>query len=392
MRDRLLDILRGLTMIHIVCVIHVLWYFGLAREPIYSFLLFEMPAIFFIAGASQLIKGKSNNNKDNNSNNNKDNNSNDNGNNDNDINNNNNHNNNSHINYSQSFNNLLQETISFAINRARRILLPYWRFLIVLYLVLAIVTVLPIDIMSIDITTLTWQEIVKTILTGGCTNIPYYGYTWFISCYFIITISLPLQRRLINITGNTLYIIINTLAVFILSFVELPIGNIEIHNLPVYNTFFLMGYFYYRRLSLRQIIIATMIGITATAVLVSTNNFFSMQEHKFPADYVFLIWGTTAICIFSMLITLLRPYLTQGIRHIIYTISKPWNVYGYEIYLYQCIYFIIVTVIVLPHIEYVESTESLFMAFILLFLSTFLCAIVVPLWITMWKTLCKTRS
>ena len=151
MRDRQLDILRGFTMIHIVCVIHVLWFFGLAREPLFSFLLFEMPAIFFIAGASQRIKNNGNN-KDN---------------------------------YYHSGNNnsgIWSDLLSLGLNRIRRILFPYWRFLIVLYIFLAIVTFLPIDVMSIDITALTWQEIIKTIMTGGCTHIPYYGYTWFIYC------------------------------------------------------------------------------------------------------------------------------------------------------------------------------------------------------------------
>ena len=92
-------------MIHIVCVIHVLWYFGLAREPLFSFLLFEMPAIFFIAGASQRIKNNGNN-KDN---------------------------------YYHSGNNnsgLWSDLLSLGLNRIRRILFPYWRFLIVLYLIL----------------------------------------------------------------------------------------------------------------------------------------------------------------------------------------------------------------------------------------------------------------
>ena len=100
MRDRQLDILRGFTMIHIVCVIHVLWYFGLAREPLFSFLLFEMPAIFFIAGASQKIKNNGNN-KDN---------------------------------YYHSGNNnsgIWSDLLSLGLNRIRRILFPYWRFCII---------------------------------------------------------------------------------------------------------------------------------------------------------------------------------------------------------------------------------------------------------------------
>ena len=40
-------------MIHIVCVIHVIYWIKIFDEPWRSLLLLEMPAIFFIAGASQ---------------------------------------------------------------------------------------------------------------------------------------------------------------------------------------------------------------------------------------------------------------------------------------------------------------------------------------------------
>ena len=52
-RDTQLDNYRALTMIYIVCFIHITYWFDGFGEPYRSYMLFEMPLIFFIAGAAQ---------------------------------------------------------------------------------------------------------------------------------------------------------------------------------------------------------------------------------------------------------------------------------------------------------------------------------------------------
>ena len=47
-----MDLYRALTLIYIVCVIHVVYWLPFDFEPYKGFLLWEMPTIFFIAGAS----------------------------------------------------------------------------------------------------------------------------------------------------------------------------------------------------------------------------------------------------------------------------------------------------------------------------------------------------
>ena len=56
-RDTTLDACRGLAMMYIVCVIHVAYWLYPVAEPLKSVLLFEMPAMFFIAGAAQSLRG-----------------------------------------------------------------------------------------------------------------------------------------------------------------------------------------------------------------------------------------------------------------------------------------------------------------------------------------------
>ena len=51
-RDANLDKYRAIVMAYIVCIIHLIYWAGFCSEPDRSFLLFEMPVIFFISGAS----------------------------------------------------------------------------------------------------------------------------------------------------------------------------------------------------------------------------------------------------------------------------------------------------------------------------------------------------
>lgn len=59
-RDIQLDLYRGLSMIYVVCFIHVIYWLKFGVEPLNSLVLFEMPIIFFISGSSQSLTKKSN--------------------------------------------------------------------------------------------------------------------------------------------------------------------------------------------------------------------------------------------------------------------------------------------------------------------------------------------
>lgn len=54
-RDLQLDGYRGIVMIYIVCVIHVVNWLDYNIEPYNSFMLFEMPIIFLYLGLRLLL-------------------------------------------------------------------------------------------------------------------------------------------------------------------------------------------------------------------------------------------------------------------------------------------------------------------------------------------------
>lgn len=279
-RDTTLDAYRALAMLHIVCVIHIFYLLGLGHETARSVLLFEMPAIFFIAGASQSL---SRNDKG------------------------------------------LRETV---VNRAWRVLAPFYVSLAVIYAWMALMTVFSehTEKFNADITQLTLRDVLKTLATGGCPHIPFYGYTWFISCYFIISCSLPLQKKIIKKIPIWAYLALMVAVVATLTPLHFP-GEIEIKNLPVYNFFFIAGYAYYRRYSLKALVAVCVVTVAFTVYGFAQGFMMPMQDHKFPADIFFLIFGTAWLTVLALVLRKVRLSYPR--------ILKIWNVRGYNIYLYQ---------------------------------------------------------
>lgn len=282
-RDIQLDCYRSLTMMYIVCVIHTSFWFCLDFHFDKSLLLIEMPVIFFIAGASQSLKRECS----------------------------------------------LKETV---INRSKRVLLPYYIFLCLLIVWFYACTLLNVSFEGekIDITQLTLTDIIKLLATGGCEKIPYFGHTWFISCYMIVSCSLPLQRAIMKRMPETLYA-----AVCLLLFIACCLLNIHlpeniVENVLCYNFFYISGYVFYKQLKKKQIILAALLPIIISTYLFANGRMFI----KFPPDVFFLFYNIGAICILGIIFSHVKiPYNI---------IIKLWNVRGYNIYLYQSISLFIV--------------------------------------------------
>lgn len=313
-RDTQLDTYRALSMMYIVCVIHYIYWFGIGSEPLRSALLFEMPAIFFIAGASQSLKknGKGN-----------------------------------------SFGKML-------IGRAKRILIPYYIYLPILYIWLAAMTfIMPENGCSTaDIRSITTADIIKTVLTGGSNNIPYYGYTWFISCYLIISLSLPIQKRILSVISAHTYMVLASATVLAFSFIKFPVAENEIKNIPLYNFFYIAGYLYYRNYSVKALYTVTAIASLICIICFYDGTMIPMQDHKFPADFYFLIFGTACIGILSICLRKISlPYTP---------IMDIWNVRGYTIYLYQNISLYTAMAIAWPILQNIGNQTIKSAAFIII--------------------------
>lgn len=281
-RDTQLDALRALAMMHIVCVIHVFYWYGIGCELLRSALLFEMPCIFAIAGAAQSFKRGN-----------------------------------------------VPPLLGFAIGKAKRVLLPFCVFLPLLYLWLAVMTfaVPPTAENHIDIRQLGAIDVARTIVTCGCAKIPNYGYTWFISCYLIVLCSFPVQARLLRRVPGWAYLAANAAVVAALTPVHFPYLENEVKNLPVYNFFFIAGYLYYRDAKRGALLAVSAVAVALTVWWFACGEAMPMQLHKFPADIYFLVFGTAWVSVFALAFSRVKlPYPP---------LLQVWNERGYNIYLYQ---------------------------------------------------------
>lgn len=288
-RDLLLDVGRSLIMIYIVCCIHVVYWLFPLSEPWQSLLLFEMPVIFLISGASQSLAR-------------------------------------------------CKGLWAMIINRMKRVILPLYVFLAVMAVFYAMVQPFCPAVTE----RLTVHDILKILATGGCDKIPYYGYTWFISTYLVVTCLLPIERKLSRWIPLSWQLTVNVLLFAAIQLLPLPM---EIDGMVCYNIFFLLGYLYYRKLRVRTILLAASLPTLLTAYGFLSGAVIPMQDHKFPADLWFLCFGFTAICWWSILYTFLEKH--EGAVNYLGSIQliQLWNTRGYTIYIYQTISAFIVSMV-----------------------------------------------
>lgn len=315
-RDTRLDTYRALIMIYIVCVIHTTYLFGVGTEPVLSAILFEMPVIFFIAGASQSVTDKQRS---------------------------------------------IKETI---INRSKRILLPLYIFLFFAFTIAIFLTVTGTKIppYTIDVRQFTTAGIAKVLLTGGCDIFPFYGYTWFISVYFIISCSLPIQQKLLHRIPATIYLAVMAAIVFVISPLHF-IGEMELKHIPLYNFFYITGYIYYKQCPRRLFTATAIIATTVTVICFCDGNMIPMQAHKFPADALFLVFGTASLCLLTLV------FRRTNIRYSY--ILRLWNERGYTIYLYQTVSH---TIVYSATYSMIDAIDSHFLKFIIYAPLTFIVA------------------
>lgn len=277
MRDTQLDAYRSLSMMYIVCIIHLVYWMNFGDEPLKSLLLIEMPVIFFISGAS--------------------------------------------LSFNKS-NRTFAETLK---SRIKRVLLPFYIYAAVMVLSIAIMSICN-NCAGCDITSYSLKDILKILLCIEVPQSPYSWHLWFIQPYMILSCTFVLQQRILTKVKPTLYILMNIIAFIIVEHLtEEPLPR----HIFCYNIFMLAGYCYYKKLSKKQILgILSMAAICIIALYFLTNySFTPMQDNKFPANKFFLCYTTAVLCILALIFSHIRIPENRFV--------KIWNTRGYTIYLYQ---------------------------------------------------------
>ncbi len=289
-RDKNLDMYRALTLIYIVCVIHVSYWLPFHFEPYKGLLLWEMPAIFYIAGASaQLSRKKS-----------------------------------------------VKEQVK---SRCERVLIPYYIYALACLFLLLIVSLLPITTNSIDYKLFDYgvSDILSVVLGRGIPGVPMVRHLWFILPYMLVSSSFPIQRNMIE-RYRLKYLFACFFVFACFSFV-LKFSNIDFsqyHWLIVfvvlncsyflcYNVFFVAGFLFYKRIRRSHVGVLLLVCLVLL-IFLTKGHIPDMQVEKFPPTVLFVLFGTAWLC----LISLVFPQLPlRG------TIIERWNKYGFTMYLYQ---------------------------------------------------------
>lgn len=285
-------------MIFVICVTHILFWLNIGSEPVLSIILIEMPIIFFISGAALSLK---------------------------------------------EHHHKLLETIW---NRLKRVVIPYYIYSIVMIGIIAILTVvclyfqpqfesiygLKLSCNKIDICNYSLADLIEILLCYDIPQAPFAMHLWFILPYFILSSTFSLQIKLTKRINRWIY---TSIAIILFLLIQAITTNIILNNVFCYNIFMIIGYLFYKRINNSYIYIIGGISLCILAIYVATGGWIiPMQHHKFPPDYVFLLYNILILCILSIL------FRRLSIPN--FKILQLWNDRGYTIYLYQNIIFFFV--------------------------------------------------
>lgn len=314
-RDYSLDFFRACLLAYIVCIIHSLGWLKNGAEPYISWCMFEMPLIFFVAGAAANLAGYN----------------------------------------GKTFRSILS-------SRTKRVLLPY-----VIYVIISVILSIAICVFNgSELINLTARNLGIAVLLGGdLPSVPYAWQLWFIPVYFFISISTPLQAWLIKKLNGRKWVYF-TLCVSIWGIVSILIRLYPIkHNISqiitqilIYNIFYMAGYLFYKWFKLRTIMWMALIAIAFLYILTG-GDISEMNSHKFSQDHIFLTFGFVALLVFSIIFSFVRVG-NSSTKLFRFGLDR-WNKYGYTFYLWQSwSFFVLVTLAEIIDIPVQNSPTSLF--------------------------------
>lgn len=229
-RDNQLDVARALIMIYIVCIIHGMYWYGAGNAFLRSALLFEMPLIFYISGASYSLTRP-------------------------------------------------KKTLETILNRFKRIFLPYYIYVIIWLFILFVWG---------RTEYLSYGHCWKTIIGLSFEQAPAQYHIWFILPYMLISCSLPVQKALLNKISPVKYLAINV-AVFLLA-CTFTLHDILLYVL-CYNFFFILGYVSYRQWNINRWVLIIVGLFLVLLSLFYKGELAHMQMCKFPPNINFLTFG-----------------------------------------------------------------------------------------------------
>lgn len=275
MRDRNLDIYRGAIMIYVTCFVHLMYWegvsMGIFESERVSFILFEMPVIFYIVGASYSLSRK-------------------------------------------------KPYWEYIRSRVKRVVIPYWKYAL-FCLPLALVYY------HVEGKIISFTDLFLYVFFTPLSVPRIYSHIWFVLPYLLIACCLPPVYRCMH-RFHIPFIAFCACWVLLLK----PYYPELVQIVLVYLFFTVWGMYYKSKLGWQNVVcVIVAVGYLVYALFVREMP-FDMQTHKFPPDLLFVsycmvVLGVGGIYIEKALVALYNRF--ASVRHMIDFYSKE----GYEIYL-----------------------------------------------------------
>lgn len=139
-------------------------------------------------------------------------------------------------------------------------------------------------------------------------------------------------------------------------------------EVSVYNLFYLFGYYFYKRLHFKKMVLISFLALCAL-ILLSPFYPHDMQVNKFPPNLFFIVYNSFILSLLSIAFTFIKLPTNEQLIGV-------WNKQGYDIYIYQSYYFCI-TVFIIKLIQHIFGGNIpiifyLFIAIIIIYFCGFI--------------------
>ncbi len=283
MRNKNLDIIRGMLMLYIVAVIHGIFWLDLAPRPYSSILLFEMPLIFLISGYSFALF--SNN---------------------------------------TGFELSLSGYFKYLISRLTRLLVPYYAYSIVC-VIAVIANTHSVNYMDVILDWINPFIYGKIDPFGLLTS-----HLWFIPSFIIVTLALPfLSSVKLPVWSAAIPLCI---LVFILG--KYFDGNFVTPLFYLYWTWVGYRIAVGTKINPKLLVVVILAGIAALILAdYSLDATIDMQSNKLPPNLLFFVFSSVWVSLFLLLSTFIKSNQLKFLEDS--KLLKPFISRGYSIYLWQ---------------------------------------------------------
>lgn len=226
-------------------------------------------------------------------------------------------------------------------NRFKRVVAPYYIYALVLILT-GIISSLVLNWVGLsrhaffDITQYDGEDYLNVLLAKYIPQFSFIWHLWFIPPYLILSCTFPLQVKLMRKINRIVYFAV-CLGLFLI--VQALPDLTLLKQVLCFNIFMVAGYLFYKQTNTRT---RALTGLISLAIILAYlfllgGNFCPMQDHKFPPDWVYVVYSLFAISALSLVL---------GNINLKYNlVFKIWNERGYNIYLYQSVVYTIVSIL-----------------------------------------------